>query len=110
PVFKMYFNGEPALGLAVSMREGGDVLRLGKALQSTVSGLERQFPVGIRIQTVSDQPQVVKDAVSEFTQSLYEAVAIVLLVCFVSLGLRTGFVVALCIPFVLAVTFFVMFM
>ncbi len=110
PTYKMYFNGQPALGIAVSMRSGGDVLKLGKALQATAADLQRQFPLGVQIQVVSDQPQVVKSAVGEFTDSLYEAIAIVLLVCFVSLGLRTGFVVALCIPFVLAVTFFVMYL
>src|SRR3546814_11286660 len=106
----MYFNGQPALGLAISMRTGGDVLKLGEALQTAIAGLQQQFPVGVVIDTVSNQPRVVADAVDEFTHSLYEAVGIVLVVCFLSLGLRTGFVVALCLPFVLAVTFFVIFL
>lgn len=110
PSLKMYFNGQPALGLAVSMRDGGDVLRLGEALQATNARLEQEFPLGLKLDTVSDQPRVVKSAVDEFTESLYEAIAIVLLVCFLSLGLRTGLVVALCIPFVLAVTFFIMYL
>ena len=110
PAFKMYFNGKPALGLAISMRSGGDVLKLGKALTAAVARLQRQFPVGVKLDTVSDQPRVVKSAVGEFTDSLYEAVGIVLVVCLLSLGLRTGFVVALCIPFVLSVTFFVMYL
>lgn len=110
PTFKMYFDGQPALGLAISMRNGGDVLKLGKALRAATTRLQQQFPVGLKLDTVSDQPRVVKDAVGEFTQSLYEAVGIVLVVCLLSLGLRTGFVVALCIPFVLAVTFLVMYL
>ncbi|MGH8233993.1 MAG: efflux RND transporter permease subunit [Rhodanobacteraceae bacterium] len=110
PSLKMFFNGKPAVGLAISMRSGGDVLKLGKQLGETAVQLQREFPIGVQINTVSDQPRVVKGAVGEFTDSLYEAVGIVLLVCFLSLGLRTGFVVALCIPFVLAVTFLVMYL
>ena len=110
PVTRMYFNGEPALGLAISMRSGGDVLALGAGLQAVAARLQQQFPLGVMLETVSDQPRVVKSAVDEFTESLYEAVGIVLVVCFLSLGLRTGFVVALCIPFVLAITFFVMYL
>ena len=110
PQLKMFFNGQPAIGLAISMRTGGDVLRLGKQLSATVARLEGDFPVGVKLNTVSDQPKVVKSAVGEFSDSLYEAVGIVLLVCFLSLGLRTGFVVALCIPFVLAVVFLVMYL
>ncbi len=110
PQLKMLYNGQPAIGLAISMRAGGDVLRLGEELNRTAATLESGFPVGVKLNTVSDQPKVVKSAVSEFSDSLYEAVGIVLLVCFLSLGIRTGFVVALCIPFVLAVTFLVMYL
>jgi len=110
PQLKMFFNGQPAIGLAISMRAGGDVLRLGKDLSATAARLESNFPVGVKLNTVSDQPKVVKSAVGEFSDSLYEAVGIVLLVCFLSLGVRTGFVVALCIPFVLAVVFLVMYL
>ncbi|MDE2346102.1 MAG: efflux RND transporter permease subunit, partial [Gammaproteobacteria bacterium] len=95
PSFKMYFDGQPAIGLDISMRSGGDVLKLGKNLDAVAARLQAQFPVGVQISTVSDQPRVVKAAVGEFTSSLYEAVGIVLLVCFFSLGLRTGFVVAI---------------
>ncbi len=109
PTFKMFFNGHPAVGLDISMRTGGDVLKLGKQLSIVAARLQAQFPLGVQLSTVSDQPKVVKSAVGEFTTSLYEAVAIVLLVCFLSLGIRTGFVVAICIPFVLAVTFLTMY-
>ncbi len=110
PSLEMLFNGKPAVGLAISMRSGGDVLKLGKQLAAAAAQLQHEFPVRVQINTVSDQPRVVKAAVGEFPDSLYEAVGIVLLVCFLSLGLRTGFVVALCIPFVLAVTFLVMYL
>jgi multidrug efflux pump len=107
---KMRFNGNEAIGLAVSMRKGGDVIRLGDALSKTVRHVQANLPVGVEIHAVSDQPRVVKESVHEFKKSLGEAVAIVLVVSFFSLGLRTGLVVALCIPLVLALTFLVMYM
>jgi multidrug efflux pump len=106
---KMRFNGQPAIGLAVSMRKGGDVIRLGEQLNATVQRVQASLPVGVQIHAVSDQPRVVKESVHEFKKSLLEAVVIVLAVSFVSLGLRTGLVVALCIPLVLALTFLVMY-
>ncbi|MGH8128282.1 MAG: efflux RND transporter permease subunit [Gammaproteobacteria bacterium] len=109
PVYKMFFDGKPAVGLAISMRSGGNVIQLGKELDAIVTRTQNELPVGVRINTVSDQPVVVKQSVSEFTTALFEAVGIVLIVSFLSLGLRTGFVVALCIPFVLAMTFLVMY-
>ncbi len=107
--YKMFFNGKPAVGVAVSMLKGGNVIRLGKSLDHIVTATQKSWPVGVKINTVSDQPEVVKDSVSEFTSALFEAVIIVLAVSFLSLGLRTGFVVALCIPFVLALTFLAMY-
>src|SRR5450830_297097 len=106
---KMRFNGEEAIGLAVSMRKGGDVIRLGEHLDRTVKTVQSQLPVGVEIHSVSDQPRVVQESVHEFKKSLAEAVIIVLAVSFFSLGLRTGLVVALCIPLVLALTFLVMY-
>jgi len=107
---RMRFNGQEAIGLAVSMRKGGDVIRLGEQLGATVSRVQASLPVGVQIHAVSDQPRVVAESVHEFKKSLLEAVAIVLLVSFFSLGLRTGLVVALCIPLVLALTFLVMYL
>lgn len=107
---KMRFNGEEAIGLAVSMRKGGDVIRLGEHLDRTVKTVQSQLPVGVEIHSVSDQPRVVQESVHEFKKSLAEAVIIVLAVSFFSLGLRTGLVVALCIPLVLALTFLVMYL
>jgi multidrug efflux pump len=105
---KMRFQGKEAIGIAVSMREGGDVIRLGERVDATVKRLEASLPVGIQIHPVSDQPKVVSESIGEFLQSLLEAVAIVLAVSFVSLGMRVGLVVALSIPLVLAMTFVAM--
>jgi multidrug efflux pump len=107
---KMRFNGQEAIGLAVSMRKGGDVIRLGAELDATVKRVRASLPVGVEIHAVSDQPRVVKESVHEFKKSLAEAVIIVLLVSFFSLGWRTGLVVALCIPLVLALTFLAMYL
>lgn len=109
PSMKMRFQGKEAIGLAVSMRKGGDVIRLGKSLDAAVARLQANLPVGIEIGSVSDQPRVVSDSISEFVHSLMEAVVIVLAVSFVSLGMRTGLVVALSIPLVLSMTFLTMY-
>jgi multidrug efflux pump len=106
---RMRFNGQNAIGLAVSMRKGGDVIRLGEQLNATVKHIQAKLPVGVTVHAVSDQPRVVEESVHEFKKSLFEAVLIVLLVSFFSLGMRTGFVVALSIPLVLALTFLVMY-
>ncbi len=108
PSFKVHFDGKPALALAVSMKKGGDVIKLGESLNAFAADMRATMPVGIQIDAVSDQPKVVKNAVGEFMRSLVEAVVIVLAVSFVSLGLRTGIVVALSIPLVLAITFLLM--
>lgn len=105
PRFKMRFMGEEAIGLAVSMRKGGNVLALGETLNATMDRVESGLPIGIDVYKVSDQPVVVKRSVNEFLKVLTEAVVIVLMVSFLSLGLRTGFVVALSIPLVLSATF-----
>ncbi|NDV11935.1 efflux RND transporter permease subunit [Crenobacter caeni] len=109
PAMRMRFNGKPAIGLAVSMKEGGDVLKFGAALASQMDAVERALPVGIAVDAISDQPKVVKNAVGEFMKALIEAVVIVLAVSFFSLGWRTGIVVALSIPLVLAMTFIAMY-
>ncbi|MCE3285556.1 MAG: multidrug transporter AcrB [Steroidobacteraceae bacterium] len=109
PESKMRFQGREALGIAISMREGGDVLQLGDRIDEVVAQMQAQFPVGIEIHAVSDQPRVVRESIDEFVRSLAEAVAIVLAVSFLSLGWRAGLVVALTIPLVLAITFLVMF-
>ncbi|RCL28331.1 multidrug transporter AcrB [Pseudomonas sp. AFG_SD02_1510_Pfu_092] len=105
PAPRMRFMGEDAIGLAVSMKDGGDILVLGKALEAEFERLARSLPAGMALRKVSDQPAAVKAGVGEFVQVLVEALVIVLLVSFFSLGLRTGLVVALAIPLVLAMTF-----
>ncbi|ATP43600.1 multidrug transporter AcrB [Pseudomonas putida] len=105
PAPRMRFMGEDAIGLAVSMKDGGDILVLGKALEAEFERLASNLPAGMELRKVSDQPAAVKAGVGEFVQVLAEALIIVLLVSFFSLGLRTGLVVALAIPLVLAMTF-----
>jgi multidrug efflux pump len=109
PISKMRFHGREAIGLAVSMTVRGDVLKLGEDLQRTMQKLRTELPVGVEFAQVSDQPAVVKQSVGEFMRALLEAVGIVLVVSFLSLGLRTGLVVALTIPLVLAATFLAMY-
>ncbi|MGH8741225.1 MAG: efflux RND transporter permease subunit, partial [Burkholderiales bacterium] len=105
PVTKMRHQGREVIGVAVTMRRGGDVVALGRGLDQAVQRLQAQLPVGLEIATVADQPQVVARSAGEFKRSLAEAGAIVLAVSFLSLGLRTGLVVGLTIPIVLAITF-----
>ena len=102
---KMRFMGEDAIGIAVAMRDGGDIIKLGDTLETEFQRLQRTLPAGMQLRKVSDQPQAVRDSVGEFVKVLAEAVAIVLLVSFFSLGFRTGLVVAVSIPLVLAMTF-----
>jgi multidrug efflux pump len=104
----MRFMGENAIGIGVSMKSGGDILELGETLEARFAELQQTLPAGMELHKVSDQPAAVQDSVGEFVKVLTEAVVIVLLVSFLSLGVRTGLVVALSIPLVLAMTFFVM--
>ncbi|MCX4218111.1 efflux RND transporter permease subunit [Pseudomonas sp. MCal1] len=109
PAPRMRFMGEDAIGLAVAMKDGGDILVLGKALEIEFARIQKNLPAGMQLRKVSDQPAAVKTGVGEFVQVLVEALAIVLLVSFFSLGVRTGMVVALTIPLVLAMTFACMY-
>ncbi|WP_321342158.1 efflux RND transporter permease subunit [Breoghania sp.] len=99
------YNGEPAIGLAIGMRSGSNILDFGKTLKAEMARVEASLPVGISIHSVADQSNIVTEAVGGFTRALAEAVGIVLLVSFVSLGVRAGLVVAMSIPLVLAMTF-----
>ncbi|WP_408950940.1 efflux RND transporter permease subunit [Lysobacter sp. Hz 25] len=108
PQPRMRFMGQDAIGIGVSMKQGGDILQLGKTLESEFARLQKTLPAGMELRKVADQPAAVEESVGEFVRVLAEAVAIVLLVSFFSLGLRTGLVVALSIPLVLAMTFAVM--
>ncbi len=102
---KFFFNGRPAIGLAISMEKGGNVITLGKNLEAMVAEVKSQLPQGMELSTVANQPEVVKESINEFVKSLAEAVGIVLIVSFISLGLRSGVVVALCIPLVISGVF-----
>ncbi len=106
---RMRFMGENAIGIAVSMRAGGDIIKLGEVLDEKFAELQENLPVGMTLKKVSDQPAAVRTGVAEFVRVLAEAVVIVLLVSFFSLGFRTGLVVALSIPLVLAMTFAAMY-
>ncbi len=108
PAERMRFMGKDAFGIGVSMRTGGDIVALGRNLDAAVARIEAQLPVGIRFERVADQPRAVRNSVSEFVQVLAEAVAIVMAVSLLSLGLRTGVVVLIIIPVVLAITFLFM--
>jgi multidrug efflux pump len=109
PAPRMRFMAQDAIGLAVAMKDGGDILVLGKALEVEFARIQKNLPAGMELRKVSDQPAAVKTGVGEFVQVLVEALAIVLLVSFFSLGVRTGMVVALAIPLVLAMTFACMY-
>ncbi len=105
PQSSMRFAGKPVIGLGVVMAPGGNVEALGKTLEKTMADIERDLPVGITVHRAANQPEVVESSFEEFIHSLGEALAIVLLVSFVSLGVRTGVIVALSVPLVLAITF-----
>ncbi|KGJ11689.1 efflux RND transporter permease subunit [Paracoccus versutus] len=102
------YNGKEAVGLQIGMREGGNILEFGEQVDALMAEVARGLPIGIEMAKFADQPHVVNEAVGHFVQALAEAVAIVLLVSFVSLGLRAGLVVTLTIPLVLAITFIVL--
>ncbi|MGA8934809.1 MAG: efflux RND transporter permease subunit, partial [Pseudolabrys sp.] len=106
PLFRV--NGQPAIGLAIAMREGGDILALGKNIQQAMAEATAQLPLGIEPKLVADQAATVESAISEFMTSLWQAVGIILVASFVSLGLRPGLVIALAIPLTLVVVFSVM--
>ena len=106
PPTKMFrVNGRPAIGIGVNMASGGNNLTFGKGLHEAAQRLMQRLPIGIELNLVSDQPEVVKEALGGFTKALFEAIAIVLVVSFLSLGFRAGVVVALSIPLVLAIVF-----
>lgn len=104
----MYFNGKPAVGIAVSMALGGNNLVLGKNLEKEIEKEKSELPAGLDIEQVADQPSVVNDSIHEFTKSLLEAIVIVMAASFLSLGFWSGIVLALCIPVVVCASFIYM--
>ena len=109
PAARMRFQGREGIGLAVAMKKGGDIVRLGRALDEATAAIEKDLPIGLEFARVADQPRAVRNSIAEFVRTLGEAVLIVLAVSFFSLGYRTGLVVALSIPLVLAMTFAAMY-
>jgi multidrug efflux pump subunit AcrB len=107
PLFRV--NGRAAIGLSIAMRAGGNILSLGNNVQDAMARITADLPTGIEAKLVADQPLMVKHAVNEFLEALWEALAIVLGVSFLTLGFRAGAVVAFSIPIVLAVVFTVMY-
>ncbi|MEO8332708.1 MAG: efflux RND transporter permease subunit [Gallionella sp.] len=105
---RMHVGGVPAIGIGVVMDKGGNVIDLGENLKQAMKDISAQLPAGVEVHVVANQPEVVKGSITLFEHSLTEAVLIVLAVSFLSLGWRTGTVVALSIPLVLAITFFMM--
>jgi len=108
PATQVRFGGKPALAIGVSMTPGGDIIQLGKDLNDHVAKMQATLPVGVNIGVAASQPEAVERSVQAFTHALAEAVLVVLLVTFISLGVRTGMVVAISIPLVLAATFLAM--
>jgi len=106
PQFRI--NGEPAIGLAIAMRDGGDILALGKNLQRAMATVTADLPIGIEPKLVADQAVTVQSAISEFMTSLLQAIGIILAVSFISLGVRPGLIIALSIPLTLAIVFPIM--
>ena len=106
PMFRV--NGKPAIGLAIAMRDGGDILALGENVKRAVQAGMAELPLGIDVTLVSDQPVVVKNAINEFMTSLWQAIAIIMACSIVSLGFRPGAVVALSIPLTVAIIFPIM--
>ena len=110
PEPQMLYNGAPAVGIAVSMEAGGNILALGENLKELTAAIQQDLPLGAQLHEVSNQPAVVQHSIHDFVETLALAILIVLAVSFLSLGLRTGLVVAGCIPLVLAGTFVAMYM
>jgi multidrug efflux pump subunit AcrB len=108
PLFRV--GGEPAIGLAIAMREGGDILQLGRNVDAAMAEITAELPIGIEPHRVADQAVTVRGAISEFMESLWQAILIILAVSFVALGVRAGLMVALTIPLTLAGVFAIMWL
>ena len=106
---QFYYEGKPAIGIAISMDAGANNIEFGNAIDTKLKELKTTIPAGLSLDQVSNQPHIVKESIGDFSQSLFEAIAIVLLVSFASLGIRTGIVVALTIPVVVSTTFILMY-
>ncbi|WP_292533510.1 efflux RND transporter permease subunit [Methylocystis sp.] len=101
-------SGRPAIGLAIAMRPGGDILALGRNVAKALEETKSELPIGIEPILVANQPQIVEHAIGDFMTSLWQAIAIIMAVSLISLGVRAGAVVAVSIPLTLAVVFPIM--
>lgn len=109
PVSELFrFNGQEAIGLAVGMRAGANILTFGAELDDLIEQAVTLLPIGIEVHKISDQPAIVEEAVGHFTKALIEAIAIVMVVSFIAVGFRAGLVVALAVPLTLGITFVIM--
>ena len=108
PIYTVRHNGQQVLMLGITMTNDGNIIQLGKAIEKTVAQVQAELPYGVELERVADQPTVVAESIWEFERSLLEALAIVLAVCLISLGWRTGVVVGLSVPIVLGVVALVM--
>jgi len=109
PTFIVREGGKPALGLGVSMQDGANIITFGEDLKAAMEGIIAELPVGIEVTQIADQAGIVEHSVSEFVETFFEALCIVLMVSFISLGWRAGIVVALCVPLVLAMVLTIMY-
>ena len=109
PEYKMYFNGEPAVGIAISMADGGNNIQLGENLAIEIEKIRKTLPLGLEIGQVANQPEVVKKSIDEFSESLYEAIFIVLAISLFTLGKRSGYIISVCIPLILLGSFCFMY-
>src|SRR6266849_6393099 len=109
PAFLVRQDGKPALGLGVSMQDGANIITLGEDLTRAMQAIAAELPVGVEVTQIADQPHIVEQSISEFVETFVEALGIVLLVSFISLGWRTGIVVALSVPLVLAIVLALMY-
>lgn len=109
PEAKFYYNGQPAIGIALSMEDGGNNLDLGENVAKAITQIQRELPLGLELHQVANQPEVVKNSIAEFSESLWEAIIIVLVVSLFTLGRRSGYVISCCIPLILLGTFAAMY-
>lgn len=109
PEAKFYYNGLPAIGIALSMEDGGNNLDLGENLHKAITKIQQELPLGLELSQVANQPEVVKNAIYEFSESLWEAIIIVLVVSLFTLGRRSGYVISCCIPLILLGSFAAMY-
>ncbi|WP_378953066.1 efflux RND transporter permease subunit [Pelosinus sp. sgz500959] len=107
---KFFYNGQTAIGIAIAMEPGENILTLGSELETTIEKIKHNLPAGLEIHQTVNQPKIVESSINEFVKSLIEAIVIIFIVSLVSLGTRSGFVVALCIPLVLAIVFTIMYL